>query len=888
MRQLEKLPPEQRVKLQAEVMTATKNLKFIPNPGPQRMAYITPAEVLLYGGSGGAGKGFTENEPVLTPFGFRKIKDLKVGSAICAVDGTVQKIIGYYERGEQPVYKLTWSDGEETVCDEDHIWTGWFAGPSRKIGNKKTTGVAAAENVTTKQLFEYYQKNNERKEPFTIPAMEAPCAFNVAGENKGPYKHISRVIPPYVLGVLLGDGCLTKPCLEFSSADTEIVDNVQKSMNERFGAVEITSNGKEGTECRSYRILGVNFRDHVEDLGLRYKVSETKFIPRIYLLASVEERFELLQGLMDTDGTVSQNQTCHYTTVSPQLARDVAALARSLGAIVRQTDKIPTYEYKGEKLQGQLAYTLYIKMPEMQRMFRLTRKRVLIDGKVPQSMGISLSAIEACGQERTICLRVSHPSSLFVVGAYRVTHNSALLTGLALTAHHRSLLLRRKYSDLSALSEDLVAMNKSRNGFTSAPRPKLRTDDGRFIEFGACQHAGDEEDFQGQAHDLKAFDEVSQFLEKQVRFIIGWNRLATGVPRTQRCRVVFASNPPTSSDGDWLIGFFRPWLDPTHSNPAKHGELRWFITTPDGKDQEVKGPEPVECPGRKDPLIPRSRTFIPGKLADNPFLAKSGYASVLDGLPEPLRSAIRDGNFMLSRSDDAFQCIPSDWVRAAVGRWETHKPMGVPMCAIGCDPAQGGQDQTVLAIRYDGWFDNLVAVPGEKTPLGTDVAALLVKHRKDGAEIIIDMGGGYGSSPYDHLRANEVKCYAYKGAEASTKKDMSGKIGFANRRSEVWWKFREALDPAQPGGSSICLPPDPMLISDLTAPKFEYNTRGIKVEPKEDVKDRLGRSTDKGDAVVLAWSEGSKGHKPTHPAQGSSGRNRGPLPQVVRGYKNRK
>src|SRR3546814_1539203 len=78
-------------------------------------------------------------------------------------------------------------------------------------------------------------------------------------------------------------------------------------------------------------------------------------------------------------------------------------------------------------------------------------------------------------------------------------------------------------------------------------------------------------------------------------------------------------------------------------------------------------------------------------------------------------------------------------------------------------------------------------------------------------------------------------------------------LGFYNKRSETIWRFREALDPSQPGGSPIALPPDPMLVADLTAPTFTVPPRGIKVESKEDVCKRLGRSTDRGDAVVMAW-----------------------------------
>jgi hypothetical protein len=131
---------------------------------------------------------------------------------------------------------------------------------------------------------------------------------------------------------------------------------------------------------------------------------------------------------------------------------------------------------------------------------------------------------------------------------------------------------------------------------------------------------------------------------------------------------VLGTNPPLNADGDWIIGMFRPWLDITHPKPAKHGELRWFVTAPDGSDLEVDGPEPIELDGRK--LLPMSRTFIPAALRDNPFLINTNYQANLDGLPEPLRSAVRDGNFMAMRQDADFQVIPTQWVIEAQGRWK--------------------------------------------------------------------------------------------------------------------------------------------------------------------------------------------------------------------------
>jgi hypothetical protein len=476
------------------------------------------------------------------------------------------------------------------------------------------------------------------------------------------------------------------------------------------------------------------------------------------------------------------------------------------------------------------------------------------------------------------------PADVLLYGGSAGSGKSGLILGLGFTKHTETLIMRRKYTDLEGLQRDAMRLFGSVAHLSGGARPKIKTNDHRLIEFGACQHPGDEESWQGIPHDLLAFDEVTHFLEVQFRFLQTWNRTARP---NQRSRVVAASNPPTSADGDWVIGYWRPWLDPTHSNPAKPGELRWFVTTPDGKDMEVPDYTPVQFPGEHHPTHPKSRTFIPGKLSDNPYLTRdSSYKATLDALPEPLRSAMRDGNFMLSREDDAYQVIPTQWVREAVARWENNKPVGLPMCCIAADPAQGGRDFTTLAMRYDGWYDNIVAIEGSKTPLGTDIAALLLKHRRDGAAIVIDLGGGYGSSALDHLRGNEIPVFGYKGAEGSSKKTVCGKIGFPTRRSEVWWKFREALDPSQPGGSPIALPPDAQLLADLTAPTFEFGTSGIKVEPKEKVKQRLGRSTDKGDAVVMAWMAGEKNLKPRHP--GSVRPRKGNPAKVLMGYTQRR
>lgn len=422
-----------------------------------------------------------------------------------------------------------------------------------------------------------------------------------------------------------------------------------------------------------------------------------------------------------------------------------------------------------------------------------------------------------------------------------------LLLGLAMTAHKSSLILRRKYANLGGILRRVEEIG-GREGLKASPPPKYRTKDGRLIEFGAAQHLGDEEDWQGQPHDLLGFDEATQFLEQQVRFLMGWVR---STDPNQRCRTVLATNPPLSAEGDWVIGMFRPWLDLTHPNPAKPGELRWFVTDPDGKDMEVDGPEPIERDGKK--LIPKSRSFIPSALSDNPFLVDTGYQAQLDALPEPLRSAVRDGNFMAARADDPWQVIPSAWIRAAQDRWTPDGHKGRPMTAVGLDVAQGGTAETVISPRHGAWFAEQVCHPGSETPDGPKTAALVIAALRDGAQVHIDMGGGYGQSPYDHLKPAGVPIEPMVPSEKSYGRTRDGSLGFLNMRAEWWWRFREALDPEN--GDDVALPPDPQLAADLSAPRWELMAGGkVKIESKPDLIARLGRSPDRGDAAVLAWA----------------------------------
>jgi hypothetical protein len=419
-----------------------------------------------------------------------------------------------------------------------------------------------------------------------------------------------------------------------------------------------------------------------------------------------------------------------------------------------------------------------------------------------------------------------------------------LLIGLALTEHKRSVIFRRAYVDLRGVEERLLEIRGTRDGYNASDM-FLRTDE-TLLEFGALEKPGAELSWQGRPHDLIAFDEGAQLGEAKVRFVMGWLRSARP---GQRCRVVIASNPPIGGEGEWLVDWFSPWLDPLAPNPARPGELRWAVTAPDGKTIWVEGPGAHEIDGLT--LEALSRSFIPAFLDDNPYLKDTGYRAQIMSMDEPLRSKLLNGDFLAGKEDAERQVIPSSWIEAAQERWKQRpKPAG-RMLALGVDIAQGGKDKTVLAPLYGAWFDNLVRRPGVDTRDGPAVGGLIIEIMRDRCQITIDLTGGWGLGTKQHLQTLGIDVLGVVFSAASQERTKDGRLGFYNERAEMYWKFREALDPHK--GDKICLPPDRGLAAQLGAATWKLRGDKILIESKDDIRDRLGMSPDDADAVILAW-----------------------------------
>jgi hypothetical protein len=470
-------------------------------------------------------------------------------------------------------------------------------------------------------------------------------------------------------------------------------------------------------------------------------------------------------------------------------------------------------------------------------------------------------------------------ADLLLYGGSAGSAKSALLVGLAVNEHTKSIIFRRESSQtdgLEAFGKEVIGTTASYNG---TDHEWTWPEGGRTLKLAGMKEPGDWTKHAGRERDFIGFDEGAEFLESQVSSMLAWLRAEPG----KRCRVVLASNPPRSAEGAWMIEWFAPWLDPKHPNPAAPGELRWCLMWR-GQTIWVEGPGEHEVDG--ETVLAMSRTFIPASLKDNPYRDTPEYRARLQSLEEPLRSQLLYGDFGAGAEDDAWQAIPTAWVRAAQQRWTATPPVGIPLCAMGVDVAQGGGDDTVIAKRHDSWYAPLIVEPGTNTPGGTDVAALVIKHRHDAAKPIVDVGGGWGADAHGHLMRNNVDSVAYMGVKATTKRSKDNVYRFTNTRSWAFWTFREALNPDQRGGSQLALPPDREMLVDLTTPRYRVKNAGtngaeIEIESKEKVCARLGRSPNKGDAVLMAWTDGAK--MATHyedwsDRQGSFGK---PAPRVI-------
>lgn len=355
--------------------------------------FLVAARQSLLGNEPGTGKAQPVDEPVLTPSGWQPIGSLFPGDYVMAPDGHPTEVLAVHPQGRRPVYEIILSDGSRTRADMEHLWTV----QTHNDRVRKTTRTITTEDIRIALL-----RGGERARIY-VP-MHAPMEFAAA----------DLPIDPYVLGYMLGDGGL-------SGAGARVTIYEQESVD-RLSALAVLRQQANGT---TYSVDGLT--TSLKTLGLMGVRAEAKYIPSEYLGASIEQRRALLAGLVDTDGTVDHG-SAEYTTVSPQLASDVASLARSLGYVVRVSKPIiKSFTYRGERRQGQPSQRVRIS-PHVgsPNPFRLSRKAALWQNnsrwKTPSRR---IAEVRYLGEMESVCIEVANSDHLYMTHDYIPTHNTA-------------------------------------------------------------------------------------------------------------------------------------------------------------------------------------------------------------------------------------------------------------------------------------------------------------------------------------------------------------------------------------------------------------------------------------------------------------------------------
>ena len=408
---------------------------------------------------------------VLTPNGWSLMGDLNVGDEVISRDGKPTKVIGIYPKGKKDVYKITTTDGRSTECCLDHLWYTSTVEEQKRGKNGQVR--------STKEILETL-RNNEGKINHFLPFSE-PAQLNK--------QHLP--IHPYILGVLLGDGSFGN-YIGFTSNDQDVVDKMNLELNKTGYMVSQQSNriayniksinnynNKVAQKVRitdittkiisEYHSIGIaakelkttanflrrkcalglirdnkkyefiktdqnfsnNIKDEISKLGLLHKKAWEKFIPDIYKYSNIEDRIEILRGLMDTDGTIKDKTgESAFCTTSRQLALDVIELVRSLGgsATLRTRDRIGKTSIRPENQKTitarRVSYEFTIRLPNSINPFYLPRKSErIISGTSRRKIGID--KIEKICQKEVQCIKVDNPEHLYITDDFIVTHNTA-------------------------------------------------------------------------------------------------------------------------------------------------------------------------------------------------------------------------------------------------------------------------------------------------------------------------------------------------------------------------------------------------------------------------------------------------------------------------------
>lgn len=369
----------------------------------------------------GKGKAQPLEEPVLTANGWKKMGELTLNDKVInPVTGKPIKLLGIYDRGLLDTYKITFSDGSCTECAGDHLWSVFKSGKAkdrlRTLDTETLLKDYKVENKTAPGTFKYRYST-----PLTVPI-------------DGNYTKLP--IHPYVLGFILGDGCISgnRPTVRVSTNREdwpEIVDRLRSYLPDP----NLVHEGTEVRGAKHFRIHGLG--KELKDLGLIGCKSKDKFIPELYLKSSIENRRLLLAGLLDTDGCVGSkkkiSKVSTYSSKSEHLRDGISYLVRSLGGLSTKNEST-RFKYgrytTSYVCSIRLTFNPFLRKYKTKSYGEFTRRNRMVN---------TIRNIEYIGKKVCRCIKVDSSEGLYITRDFIVTHNSTLLNALVWALYGKNI-----------------------------------------------------------------------------------------------------------------------------------------------------------------------------------------------------------------------------------------------------------------------------------------------------------------------------------------------------------------------------------------------------------------------------------------------------------------
>ncbi len=366
---------------------------------------LAPRTIL--GDGTGLGKAQPIYSKVLTPSGWVEIGTIKPGDLVIGCDGLPHSVKAVYPQGIKNIYKVTMSDGFSTECCDEHLWTVRTA----------RTKTATDDGWRTYNLKYFIERGLKRQKSGNGLKYFIPLAKPIR------FPKSDLPIDPYLLGSLLGDGCIIGR-ISITNGDPDLFNILEPTLPSDVSFSGFTS---DGITKRIKGKAGVrnSLSISLSRLGLLGTNWTNKFIPSVYLLSSIDQRTRLLQGLMDTDGYVSKDgMVTQFYSSNKTLVDGFVQLVQSLGGIAKVKPKTPILGIKSKAKRGRLSYIVTISLPNDIQPFRLPRKVKRWRPKTKYLPSRRIAKIEESGSAECVCISVDASDHLYVTDNFIVTHNT--------------------------------------------------------------------------------------------------------------------------------------------------------------------------------------------------------------------------------------------------------------------------------------------------------------------------------------------------------------------------------------------------------------------------------------------------------------------------------